>query len=50
MQRLFDGLEPFEIEMLFALEFIGAMRIADGDGQRIHARCRTKCTASSGCV
>jgi hypothetical protein len=34
-ERLFDGLEAVEVEVLFALEFVGAMRIADGDGERI---------------
>jgi hypothetical protein len=35
-QRFFDGLEALEIKMLFALELIGAVAVADGDGERIH--------------
>ena len=30
--------KPFQIQMLFALEFICAVGIADGHRQRIHAR------------
>ena len=37
MQRLLDGLEAFQVQVLFALEFVGAVGVADGDGQRIHA-------------
>ena len=36
-QGFLDGLEAVEIEVLFALEFVGAVGIADGDGERIHA-------------
>ena len=36
-QRFFNELETFKIEVLFAFEFVGAMGIADGHGERIHA-------------
>lgn len=36
-EGLFDGAEAFDIEVLFALEFVGTMAIADGDGEGIDA-------------
>jgi len=36
-EGLFDGLEAFEVEVLLALELVGAMGVADRDGERIHA-------------
>lgn len=36
-EGLFDGAEAIDIEVLFALEFVGAMAIADGDGEGIDA-------------
>jgi hypothetical protein len=36
-ERFLDGFEAIEIEMLFALELVGTMGIADGDGERIDA-------------
>ena len=36
-QGLLDGLEALEIEVLFALELVGAVAVADGDGQGVHA-------------
>ena len=32
-QRLLDGFEAIEIEVLFAFEFVGAVGIADGNGE-----------------
>ena len=32
-EHFFDGLEPVQIQMLFALELVSAVRIADGDGK-----------------
>ena len=34
-ERLFDRFEPFQVEVLFAFEFVGAVGIANRDGQRI---------------
>jgi len=36
-ERLFDGFEPFQIQMLLAFKFVGAMRVADGHGERVAA-------------
>ena len=32
-QRFLDRFEAFEVQVLFAFEFVSAVRIADGDGQ-----------------
>jgi len=32
-ERLFDDLETFEVQMLFTLEFVSTMAVANGDGQ-----------------
>ena len=32
-ERFLDGFEPLEVEMLFALEFVGAVGIPDGHRQ-----------------
>jgi hypothetical protein len=37
MSAFLMSFEAFEIQMLFALEFVGAVGIADGHGQRIAA-------------
>jgi hypothetical protein len=36
-ERLLDELEAFEIEVLFAFEFVSAVAVADGDSERIAA-------------
>jgi len=36
-ERLLDGFEAFEIQVLFALELEGTMAVADGDGEGIAA-------------
>jgi len=36
-QSLFDRFKPLEIQMLFALEFVCAMRVADRHRKRVHA-------------
>ena len=32
-QRFLDGFEAFEVEVLFAFEFVSAVGIADGHGE-----------------
>ena len=45
------ALQAVQIQVLFALEFVGAVGIADGDGQGIHAGLADEIsTASSGWV
>ena len=36
-QRFLDGFQPVDVEVLFALELVGAMAVADGDGEGIDA-------------
>ena len=36
-QRLLNGLEALEVQMLFTLELVGTVAVADGNGQRVHA-------------
>jgi hypothetical protein len=36
-ERLFDGAQPVQIQALLPFELVGAMGIADGHGQGVHA-------------